>query len=495
MTSTSNMRSARPLEWLLPALLSVPLWASAGDLPVFNVPVAQARCYTSSDRFADLCPSADGALVYAATDGGLLEYASDGTFRMKYTRRDGLCGHGVREILPARDGRLWLATTAGACARGAGPWVSYTRQQGLGDDCVYAMAEDRKGVVYAGTERGINRLRGTRFETFDDTHEFGRKPTYGIHSARDGSLWFAKAACLTHYTADHRWETFQRDPFDPDKRSRMTSNSLLCVDTDEQGQPWIGTAVGMGRFDGHAWTSIFYTERFFGGRGPLDNRIVTLACDATGFIWIGYGDARSFDRALGLTRFRGDDWRHFRVGDGIPSDEVHRVRAGATAGVWVATGRGGACLDGTRRLCYRPVSELADNHVAAVRRESDGRVVVQTTTGTAMFRGGEPMNEAVSTKSAAFAASNIPVVDPALRISGIRDLAPRVMLRAGDGRVWLGTRDEGLLCREGARWHRVLLNGQAFPREITCLCEEALGVLWVGTAAEGALRLDMTAAR
>lgn len=489
MNSFSNTRTAWLHEGVLLALLSVPLPGGAGDLPAFNVPGSQVRCYTCSGHFTDLRKASDGTRVYAASDGGVLEFAPDGTFRSKVTRKDGLCGHGVRELLPVPDGRLWVATTAGAGERAAGRWTSYTRRQGLNDDCVYALAADPGGRLYAGTEKGINRLHGVRFESFDDTHEFGRKPTYGIHSARDGSLWFAKANCLTHYTAAGRWETFQRDPFQDDRQSRFLGERFLCVVTDGRARPWIGTDTGVGYLDGPVWKAFLGVERFFGGRGLLDNRIVTLACDTQGYVWAGYGDTRDFDRALGLTRFRGDDWQHLSTKDGLPSDAVYRVRSDETGGVWVATGEGGCYLNADRRVYYRPVSELADNHVVALRTASGGGMVVRTVKGTAWFLHGDRQESAPPLSTAAVPVSTAMVADPALRIPGIRDLGPRVVLQGADGRVWLGTRDEGLFCREGDQWRRVLLNGQAFPREITSLCEEAPGVLWVGTAAEGAIRM------
>jgi len=492
MNSFSNIRIAQLLEWGVVALLSLPVSGGAGDLPSIDVPDSQVRCYTCTDRFTDLRKTGDGTLVYAASDGGVLEFGSDGAFRSKFTRKDGLCGHGVREVLPAPGGALWAATTAGVGERASGRWISYTRRQGLNDDCVYAIAADKSGRIYAGTEQGINRLHGARFEPFDDTHEFSRKPTYGIHLAQDGGLWFVKANGLTRYTAQGQWETFQHNPFADDNPSRFIRERFLCVVTDERGQPWIGSGMGLGHLDGHVWRSTFGAERIFRGRGLLDNRVVTLACDTNGNVWAGYGDTRNVDHALGLTRFRGNDWQHLTVKDGLPSDAVYRVRSDAIAGVWVATGQGGCYVNGDTRVYYRPVSELVDNHVVALRMMSDGGVIVQTVTGSAVFRRGERSNEVTPTNTAAVLESNVVAVDPAMRIPGVRDLGPRVMLKGTDGRTWLGTRDEGLLCLDGARWHRVLLNGLSFPREITSLCEEAPGVLWIGTAAEGAIRVVLT---
>jgi ligand-binding sensor domain-containing protein len=246
--------------------------------------------------------------------------------------------------------------------------------------------------------------------------------------------------------------------------------------------------MGLGHFDGREWTTTFDAERFFQGRGLLDNRVATLACETNGWIWIGHGEA-----GLGATRFRGTEWQYVSMKEGLPSDDVYRVRCDEEGGAWLATGQGGCYVNGDRRVGYRPVSELADNHVVAVRMAANRLVAVQTVTGTAWFERGERLIEAAVPAGVAFLPPQVFAVPRDARIAGIRDVAPRVRVKTADGRNWLGTRDEGLLCLDGGTWRRVRLNGMEFPREITCLLEEAPGVLWVGTAAEGAIRIELNA--
>lgn len=582
-----------------------------------------ARCYTATGRVSDVSPAPDRG-VFVASEGGLLHYDRDRRVAGKLTRADGLAGHTLQSLATAPDGSLWIASLQGVTRLREGRLTSYTVKDGLNDDRAYAVAVDAAGRVFVGTHRGVSRLEGDRFVPFDDTHEFSRRPTYDIHSAADGTLWFAKENALTHYLGDGSWRVFQRDPVQAGPRSDIVSNSVRLVVTDYLGNPWIGTADrGLGYFDDRSWTHLAHRERGRWDSGMRDNRVAALAIDREGDLWVGHGDAAVAGRALGVARVRDSDWQYFTQSDGLPGDRVYRVRIDASGDAWIATSRGVAHHSGEGFDIYHTPGELPSNRVLQLAALAPDRVAVLTSAGLALFREGEeettpslPFDDLTGigasggqlylgtlahglwrlagerwTRDPGFSNGPIrslatradevwvldaqglqrgaagswrtfaayPVRDPGSRIfpgpgervwvsgagrdhglagfeggrvrfsavrrqpflahvgyaadgtawlasddglidldhgrklapAGLADFVPRVTAADSRGRLWVGTRNHGLLRYDGATWAFVLLNGQRLPLEITDLCFEGANFLWVGTAGEGALRIGI----
>ena len=475
------------------AALAAPTAAAVPPVDL-AVPGSAVQCYTDTRRFNDLRPAAGGREVYAASRGGVLVFNAEGARIRTYTRADGLCHHNVREVLPAPDGAVWFATAGGVARLDQGTWRAWTVRDGLLHAIVHAVGMDKAGRLYAGTQRGTCVLDGDRFVALREPHEFARRATRAIHAASDGSMWFAKANALTRLLADGRWETFQRDPLQKGGRGELVSNNILSVTTDFDGRPWVGTKLGLGFFDGAAWRHFYYRERFFDGNGLLDNRIVTVAMGAGETLWLAYGDSRDFDRPLGVTCRHGDTWRHWTTTDGLPSDRVYRIRtADAGRGVWLATAEGGLVLRTDAPVRFRGEAALPVNCVTSIERLGSGRMAVQTTRGVVAFQNGMAVSATDSERSlrSALPDEQASGVRRAVCVPGLPgDVVSRVTRSDAAGNLWVGTREHGLLCHRDGQWFRLVLNGLPLPLEITSLCFEGEHVLWVGTVAEGAMRID-----
>ena len=66
-----------------------------------------------------------------------------------------------------RDGNLWVATDEKGVFRIHGETVEhYGHTEGLSGDSVWALLEDREGIVWAGTTSGIDSFRDPHVVTF-----------------------------------------------------------------------------------------------------------------------------------------------------------------------------------------------------------------------------------------------------------------------------------------------------------------------------------------
>jgi signal transduction histidine kinase/CheY-like chemotaxis protein len=65
----------------------------------------------------------------------------------------------VRAITRAGDGSIWVAAMSGAQRYANSAWISHTDQEGLPASAVYAVFEDSRGRIWAGTARGPSLYR------------------------------------------------------------------------------------------------------------------------------------------------------------------------------------------------------------------------------------------------------------------------------------------------------------------------------------------------
>ena len=72
---------------------------------------------------------------------------------------------------------------------------------------------------------------------------------------------------------------------------------VSALAADASGNVWVGTPVGLSRFDGWQWTTFTKED------GLADDRIYSLAVDGQGQVWAG--------SSQGLTRFDGQRWTRF----------------------------------------------------------------------------------------------------------------------------------------------------------------------------------------
>ena len=110
----------------------------------------------------------DGYL-WAGTSSGLARF--DGVRFVVYARFNtpSMTDDNIRALATARDGSLWVATDGGGLLHYKdGRFQSFGPNEGLANEFVGSVLEDRQGNVWAGTNRGLFRTHGARFERLDE---------------------------------------------------------------------------------------------------------------------------------------------------------------------------------------------------------------------------------------------------------------------------------------------------------------------------------------
>jgi ligand-binding sensor domain-containing protein len=94
------------------------------------------------------------------TEGGGLSKYSGKTFT-HFTVTEGLSDNTVRSILEDKNGDLWFGTWQGGANKYDGKSFTHlTRKQGLQADAVVCMLEDKKGNIWFGNYYGVSKYDG-----------------------------------------------------------------------------------------------------------------------------------------------------------------------------------------------------------------------------------------------------------------------------------------------------------------------------------------------
>ena len=122
-----------------------------------------------------------------------------------------------------------------------------TAKQGLSNNNITCLLQDRQGFIWIGTEDGLNRYDGYSIREFphdpDNIHSISHNHIRTIYQdpADSGKvLWIGtKGGGLNKF--DLESEQFQRYLNNPDDPSSLSNDDVKCIYRDSQGIYWIGT--------------------------------------------------------------------------------------------------------------------------------------------------------------------------------------------------------------------------------------------------------------
>jgi signal transduction histidine kinase/streptogramin lyase len=204
-----------------------------------------------------------------------------------YTTRDGLASDDAASPFEDARGDIWVAARREPQLtrwdRATGTFQRYGAADGLpAGNAPVAFAEDATGTLWLGfREGGLARYRGGRFEFFDERSGVPAIHTRDLHRDGRGRLWVATTGggllrIDEPAAARPRFVRFST-------AEGLTSDHIRCITDDAEGRLYLGTAVGVDRFDPETRAVTHYTT----ADGLAQNEIQAAFRDAHGALWFG----------------------------------------------------------------------------------------------------------------------------------------------------------------------------------------------------------------
>ncbi len=278
------------------------LWALDAARQAFErvatpLPLTGSRGYLAVGQRGDLWVSTNDEVLHR-----------DGE---RWTEAFGGAVLGARPVLEDHEGSLWFGVGGLRRMAGRGIFHAYHAVEGLPGNVVWSIARDRDQTLWVGTERGLARAVGDRFETIPGTEAHLIR---SIVPAADGTLYLAGVP--TH-------EILSYDPARGELRHHphglaISPGRIYRLLLDREGTLWAATDnAGLLKADSRDPQLRFAGEALPGG--TPEESVSGLHEDATGRVWAA--------GQRGLAVRENNRWRRLTTADGLRHNEISYVRS------------------------------------------------------------------------------------------------------------------------------------------------------------------------
>ncbi|MBM3296039.1 MAG: diguanylate cyclase [Candidatus Aminicenantes bacterium] len=349
----------------------------------------------------------------------------------------------------------------------------YNINQGLSQNSVYAILQDRHGFMWFATQDGLNRFDGYTFRIFRPKPEDRSSLSNGLLTslAEDalGFLWVGTdTGFLNRYDpASETFRHFRPVSSVPPRQERPAITSLLA---ERSGRLWVGTSSGLVRFHPSSETFQLFRSSAQDPASLSGDSITVLYKSPQGDFWVG-------TRGAGLNLFDPVRGRAVRY---LPGATVLAVLEDDGA-LWVGTDGGLVRLDprSGRTDVFRNdpgrSDSLAHDRVTSLIKDRNGDIWVGTRNG--FDRLDREASRFIHYRNDAFDETSL-CDDDVLTLAQDRS-----------GGLWVGTQGGGLslLDRVSVPFGHLRDKSGAPNRrsrnQIWAIMEDETGTLWIGTAA------------
>ncbi|MFQ5630716.1 MAG: two-component regulator propeller domain-containing protein, partial [bacterium] len=313
-----------------------------------------------------------------------------------------------------------------------------TIEDGLSQNTVRCILQDRLGFMWFGTDDDLNKFDGYRFTHYKNRHgdatTLSNNTINVIYEDKSGTLWIGTNGGLNRF--DRRSETFRHFRHDPNNPNSLHDNIVSAIYEDAAGTLWIGTQKGLNKMDRSTpgqetftryqhrfgeyddpiiqwvqgigeyvgeYDSLLFVGSWGAGLLRFDRKterysqcplpyvssefelrrwISGIHVDRAGDIWVANDDIHKYDPQMGTFR------TVFKAGFTDNSAHALRVHKSALGELIIGTSaKGLVLLDGelkiSTRLRHNPndPNSLSDDRITAIYEDNTGTIWIGTKKG------------------------------------------------------------------------------------------------------------------
>jgi signal transduction histidine kinase len=347
------------------------LWAGGGG----GLERIRDSVFVTYTLSASSAHSKDGGPIYVDGENRIWSAPVDGgLYLLKDGRAEALNTPLVhKEVIYAIGGgrsEIWIGTQYNGLKRlgfRAGRMVgkTYTKADGLAENSVIAVYQDKNGAVWAGTlTSGISKFKDGEFVNYSTADGLASNTVSAILETRDGTMWFATPNGLSAFSRGS-WTTYAT-------QDGLPSNGVNCLFEDSTGVLWITTSRGL---------AFFKSGRLQVPRlepDSLHEQSYGMSEDKQGWLWISTAShvLRVQRQKLSSGALRPVDVSQYGAADGLANTNVvngsRSVVADSQGRIWFSTSHGLSVVDPSHIMNK---STPALPHVEAILADNDSVTV------------------------------------------------------------------------------------------------------------------------
>jgi ligand-binding sensor domain-containing protein len=295
---------------------------------------------------------------------------------------------------------IWVGTSSGVHEvdlKTIKPTKTFTRNDGLANEYVFAVGIDHQDNKWFGTNAGgTSRYKDGQWKTFFPMHGLADYWVYCYASQKDGTMWIGTWAGATRVDGKTgKFTNYVRE---------LINEWVYGLGVDKQDRVWFGTEGGVSMFDGKTWKSWNHkdgmgapnveqlahsTNTGLGTRTRHDlvvttegratynpNYVFAIHIAPDQAVWAGTWGA-------GVARFDGKRWTNLSTQDGLAGNIVYSITQHPDGAFWFGTNRGVSRYDGKQWQNFGKKEGLLEDNVYALAVAPTGEVWVGTRRGVA----------------------------------------------------------------------------------------------------------------
>jgi signal transduction histidine kinase/ligand-binding sensor domain-containing protein/CheY-like chemotaxis protein len=392
--------------------------------------------------------------LWVGTNGGGLLKRKNGRF-YSITINDGLTSNHITDIFEDRRGVLWICTSRGISQLKNDRIEKLTTSEGLSNNNVWSVCDDREGNIWIATDGGgVNCMSKEGIRVYGSANVLGNDSTWDVYySEIADDLWVCTSGAGLYRFHKGKWTNFTQ-------KDGLASNDLSCVFQDSDNNLWIGSYKGgLSRFANGKFS--VFNEKM----GLTNNFVKVIYEDKEGSLWIGTYRG-------GLNRFRDGTVVTYSTYHGLSKNLVRSIFCDSRNNIWIGTTGGGLnkFYNDTFEL-FSTQTGLSEDRIWSICEGRDGSLWIGT------YGGG--VNRLKDGKITIFDKNN-----------NLSHNVIRVVYEDSSGNLWVGTNGGGLDVFTNEKVVNYNQSTGLTGDFVYSILEDSRKNIWIGTFDGGLNRID-----
>ena len=368
-------------------------------------------------------------------------------------------------------------------------------EQGLSNNYVVGITQDKTGFMWFATESGLNRFDGKEFKIYNKFFQnnlgiSGNELNRVLADNTDDVIWIAtQRAGLNMF--DCQTDSFHIFKYDPANSEGIASNAITDLKNDSSGNLWIGTYdSGVDYYDKKTKAFTHYNQATV--PGLKSNQVWCIADDKKGHLYIGH-----FMSGFSILSVKNKTAKHFVNMEGdpnsLPDNTVRCVFIDKSDNIWIGTDNGLALFNPETEhfTCFYNQKDkrnsLASNTIFSIMQSNDNQLWIGTEKGGISILN---IRKEMFLSPENISFQNIYQSDDDL---GLSHSTVRAIYQDCFNNKWIGTYSGGINFISHTpeyfhKWQHSALSVEKNKLDVNeawGMCEDNSGNIWVGTDGGG----------
>jgi ligand-binding sensor domain-containing protein len=395
--------------------------------------------------------------------------------------RQGLSNNTVLSILEDKQGFIWISTDDGLNRYDGHSFrifkPDFRRKNAISHNIAKALFEDHAGNIWIGTDGGgVNKFdpfteKFTTYTATNDSSGLTHNNVTAIAEQNERYLWIGTyGGGLSRL--DRTTQTFQHFIFQEGNPNTIASFFVNSLKFDGQGNLWIGTwGRGLDKLDTRTMLFTHYQHNPNDRSSISDNTVNSIFIDRDKNLWAG-----TWEGGLNLFDPRTDKFsRYNRKENNLPVNNIRAITQDADGSLWLVSFGEGLTRFDHRSNKYEQFRHEPQNPQSIASDNLWTILYGKNTVWIGAIEGGLSTVE--------FNKSAFSVIKKFTDEPNPSALVVDALIETKTGDVWAGTFGHGLFVAKSNEGFQTKKGPPLMSAKVTCLLEDAQGMIWIGTDA------------